>query len=308
MRGVIFILICVLLALTLGSVALWGWAPDLPREGLIAKYSRSSIDFLAISGATLRVQVSGVDDAAIIILIHGFGASLETWDTWVDALATEFRLVRFDLPGSGLSVDSTHQYDDGRSLQLLLALMAHMDIEKAIFIGNSIGGRIAWQFAARHPERVNKLVLVSPDGFASPGFEYGKQPRIPSLLGLMRYFLPRKLLKVNLAMAYADPKRLSDSSVDRYHELMLAAGNRHAMIARLQQTILEDPAAMLRRIKAPTLIMWGEQDRVIPFTNAADYLRLIPRATLAALPGVGHVPQEESAAQSLAPLLRFLLQ
>ena len=289
-------------------MVIWAWAADLPRAVLAAKYSRSSIDYLSISGATLRVQIDGPESAAVIILIHGFGASLETWDSWAEALARQFRVLRFDLPGSGLSVDSTHQYDDSRSLELLRDLMDNKGIERAVFIGNSIGGRIAWRFAARYPQRVSKLVLVSPDGFASPGFDYGKRPRVPRILGLMKYFLPRRLLRINLAMAYADPTRLSDATVTRYHDLMLAAGNRQAMIDRLHQTVLEDPVAMLQCVTAPTLIMWGERDKVIPFTNAADYLRLLPHATLAALPSAGHVPHEESPAESLQPLLTFLLE
>ena len=92
----------------------------------------------------------------------------------------------------------------------------------------------------------------------------------------------------------------------RYRDLMLAPGVRDAMIARMEQVMLEDPEPLLRGIQAPTLLLWGEKDAMIPISNAADYLRTLPDATLATLPGLGHVPQEESPAVALAPVQAFL--
>ena len=109
-----------------------------------------------------------------------------------------------------------------------------------------------------------------------------------------------------LVPAYGDPERLTDDVVTRYHDLMLAPGVRDAMIARMEQTILEDPEPLLRRVAAPTLLVWGERDGMIPFSNSADYLRTIPDATLAPLPGLGHVPQEEAPAVALEAVAGFL--
>jgi pimeloyl-ACP methyl ester carboxylesterase len=151
-------------------------------------------------------------------------------------------------------------------------------------------------------------VLISPDGFASPGFEYGKAPKVPAVLNLMKYFLPETLLRANLKAAYADPQRLSAATVDRYYDLLLATGNREAMIARMRQTLLKDPVPTLKRITTPTLLLWGEKDAMIPYGNSADYLRALPHARLVSLPGLGHVPFEESPAESLAPVIEFLRQ
>ncbi len=184
--------------------------------------------------------------------------------------------------------------------------MDRLGIAKASVVGNSIGGRIAWTFAAGHPERVDKLVLVSPDGFESPGFEYGRRPDVPSTVKLMRWVLPKPLVKMSLAPAYADPKVMTDALATRYYDLMRAPGVRDAMIARMEQSIRFDPVARLQTIRAPTLLLWGEQDRMIPFTNAADYQKAIPRAKLVPLPGVGHLPQEEAPQRSLAVVREFL--
>jgi pimeloyl-ACP methyl ester carboxylesterase len=218
-------------------------------------------------------------------------------------------VVRFDLPGAGLSEpDPTHDYSDARVRFLLAALMDQLGIQKAALIGNSIGGRIAWGFAARNPDRVTKLVLVSPDGFASPGFDYGKAPKVPAIAGLAKYILPKAFLKMNVAPAYADQSRLSETTLNRYYELLLAPGVRGALIERMGQTVLENPEPLLRQIKIPVLLLWGEKDALIPVANAADYQKDLPDVRLALLPGLGHVPQEEAPAVSLAPVRAFLAQ
>ena len=255
----------------------------------------------------LRVRDTGPKGAPALIMLHGFGSSLETWEPWARALQTDYRVIRFDLPGTGLSApDPTGDYTDARSVEVLAALMDRLGLDRASLIGNSIGGAIAWTFAAQHPERVDKLVLISPDGFASPGFAYGQTPDVPVMVKLMRYALPKALVRMNLEAAYGDPSKLTEETVDRYYDLMLAPGIRAAMIARMQQTVRRDPEPLLRRIKAPVLLVWGEKDAMIPFANAADYARVLPDSTLASFPQLGHVPQEESPEQSLVPVRAFL--
>jgi pimeloyl-ACP methyl ester carboxylesterase len=216
-------------------------------------------------------------------------------------------VIRYDLPGFGLTgADPTGDYTEERGVHLLAALMDNLSVRRASLIGNSIGGRLVWHFAARYPQRVDKIVLISPDGFASPGYEYGKAPAVPLLARMMKYVLPRTFLKANLAPAYAEPGRLTDAMVDRYYDLMLAPGVRSAMIARMEQTRLEPPEPLLAVIKAPTLIVWGQKDNLIPDSNSADYIRAMPEAKLVILPNLGHVPQEEDPLSSLSPVRAFL--
>ncbi|OYY66689.1 MAG: alpha/beta hydrolase [Burkholderiales bacterium 28-67-8] len=288
-------------------IALCLWTPDIDRATLEARYLDAPADRVEVAGVRLHVRDSGPKDAPALLLIHGFGASLHTWEPWARTLAREHRVIRLDLPGSGLSEpDPTGDYTDARSVQLLLALLDQRGIERATLVGHSIGGRIAWMFAARHPERIDRLVLIAPDGFASPGEPYGQAPDVPVSMQLMRHVLPRALLRTSLAPAYADPAALSPELVTRYHDLMRAPGSREALLARLQQTVRVDPRPLLHSIQAPTLLIWGERDAMIPFANSADYLAALPHATLAALPDVGHLPHEEAPERSLVPLLDFL--
>jgi pimeloyl-ACP methyl ester carboxylesterase len=94
--------------------------------------------------------------------------------------------------------------------------------------------------------------------------------------------------------------------VTRYWDFMRAPGVRQAIIDRTSQTILEDPVPLLRKIEAPTLLLWGEKDGMIPISNAANYMAALPHATLLRLPGLGHVPQEESPGSIIPAIKDFL--
>lgn len=290
----------------LAALGAWLYAPDKPRGELEAIYTG---DYATVDGLRLRLRDTGPRDAPVVILLHGFGASLETWEPWAIALSSDYRVIRFDLPGFGLTgPDPTNDYSNDREMEILAGLMDHLEIDRAAIVGNSLGGRIAWNFAARYPARVSRLVLVSPDGFASPGFAYDTPPDIPLMMQALPYFAPRPMLRSNLAMAYAQPDALSEATVTRYRDLMLAPDVRRAILDRMGQTILRDPAPILARIKAPTLILWGEQDAMIPISNARDYLEHLPNATLVRLPELGHLPFEEDPAGSLPPVARFLAE
>ncbi len=300
----------ILLGVTMAAVLLggcWLYTPDKPRAALEKMYLRQAGDMLTVAGTQLHVRDDGPREAPAIILLHGFGSSLHTFEPWAESLKADYRVVRLDLPGSGLSPpDPTGSYTDARSAALLLVLMDQLGIGKATIAGNSIGGRIAWNMAADHPERVEKLVLISPDGFASPGFAYGEKADVPAVMKAMRFTLPKSAIRPNLAASYGDPKRLNEATIKRYHDLMLAPGGRAALLARMEQTVLTDPATRLPRIKAPVLLLWGRKDRLIPFSNSADYTKLLQDSRLVAFKDLGHVPMEEDPAQSLAPLREFL--
>ena len=279
------------------GAGIWLWTPDKPRATLESRYLNSPGDMIDVLGTRLHVRDSGPKDAPPVVMMHGFGSSLHTWEPWAKALASELRVIRFDLPGSGLSEpDTTGDYADTRTMDLLAALMDRLGVAQASLIGNSIGGRIAWRFAAHDPKRVAKLVLISPDGFASTGFAYGKKPSVPVTIKLMRYVLPKALLRTSLEPAYGSAANLTDETVNRYYDLMLAPGIRGAMIARMEQTVLENPEPLLRSIRVPDLVALGREGRGDPLEqrarlssqSAGCQARLVPRARARAAGGSSH--------------------
>jgi dienelactone hydrolase len=301
------IVIALLLGVVFLGAGVWLYTPDRPRAALEATYAAPPSTFVDIAGVRLHLRDTGPRDAPAVVMLHGFGASLHTWDDWAALLESDVRIIRIDLPGFGLTgPDPTGDYTDARSIAVLLALLDRLGVQRATFIGNSMGGRIAWAFAAAHPDRVAKLVLVSPDGFVSHGVEYGKPQAVPALMQVLPYTLPRSMLRANLAVAYADQGRLTDATVQRTYDMMVAPGVRSAIVARMRQLVLPDPVPLLRRLAMPTLLLWGDKDGMIPVSNAQDYLAALPNASLVVVPGIGHVPQEEAPRETIKPLRDFL--
>ncbi len=296
----------------------WLWTPDKTEAELAPRYAQDGSSFVTVAGIRLHVRDSAPQapaDTPTLLLLHGFGASLHTWEPWARALAApphNYRVIRIDLPGAGLTgADPSGDYSDLRGVQILTALLDERGVARATLVGHSMGGRLAWRFAAEQPQRVDKLVLIAPDGFASPGFAYGKAPEVTAPVRLMQYVLPKIMLRWSLEPAYANKTLMTDDTVTRYHDMMLAPGVRPALIARMQQLMLQDPVPFLQRIRAPTLLLWGQQDPMIPVANAQDYLKALPPATharLVTLPGVGHLPHEEAPAASLPAVLEFLAE
>lgn len=308
MKPILLIALC-LFAIALVGVSVWLWTPDKSRTELEAKYLASPGDMRDVAGLRVHVRDSGPKDAPALVLLHGFASSLHTWEAWAKLLEADHRIVRLDLPGSGLTgLDPNGDYSQRRMIEIVLAVMDQLGLKRATIVGNSMGGRVAWAFAAEYPERVEKLVLISPDGFASPGRDYGQKFEAPAMLRIMTRVLPKVFVRPQLASAYGDPKRLTDATFGRYYDLMLAPGIRSAMITAMEQTVISDPRPALAGIRAPTLLLWGERDALIPFSNAADYLKALPNARLVSFPALGHVPFEEAPEESIEPLKTFLAE
>ncbi len=300
------IVLGVLLALGVVAAAVL-YTPDKPRTALEARWAGPPSRFEEVAGLRLHIRDTGPREAPAVILLHGFGASLHTWDDWAAGMEASLRVIRLDLPGFGLTgPDPTGDYSDARSIAVIAALMDRLGLARASLVGTSMGGRIAWAFAAAHPDRVAKLVLMAPDGYASPGLTYGRAPRVPLMARLLPYVLPRALLRQTLAAAYADPSRMTEAALDRYADMLLAPGVRRAVLDRMGAHVLVPPEPLLARITAPVLLVWGERDGMVPATNAADYQRALRESRLVVFPNIGHVPQEEDPAGTLPPVLDFL--
>ncbi len=285
----------------------WLYTPDKPRAALEARYAAAPSQFLALDGVRLHLRDTGPRDAPPVLFLHGFGSSLHTWEEVAVALEQDFRLIRLDLPGFGLTgADATGDYRDARSHAVILALLTRLGLERVALVGSSMGGRIAWSFAAAHPDRVTRLVLMAPDGFASPGIGNDQPPRVPALMRVLPYTLPEGMLRGSLRPAYGDPAVMTEALFERYRDMMLAPGVRQAILDRMGQHVLTRPEPLLARIRVPVLLLWGDRDAMVPVSNAQDYLRALPDARLVALPGIGHVPMEEAPGEVARVLRDFL--
>jgi pimeloyl-ACP methyl ester carboxylesterase len=296
----------VLLLLTALAVSL-SRAPDRPVESLVARWAPPPSDFVEIKGQLVHLRDEGPrDDPLPIVLIHGTGASLHTWEGWVKALKGQRRVISFDLPGFGLTGPFAGQYEAGNYhgdayARFVIDLLDALRIDRAVIGGNSLGGEVAWRTAYLAPPRVAALVLTPesmPIGFLIS--------RIPVLNRIGEWVLPRALIAQSVASVYGDPSKVTPDLVDRYFELTLRDGNRRALGQRMQAMVIGEQAERIATLKAPTLILWGGRDRLIPPAVGREFQRAIAGSQLVMFDTLGHVPQEEDPARTVAPVKVFL--
>lgn len=309
LRGLAAVLAVLLAAVAL-LVALT-WAPDRSVEELSARWAQPPSTFLPLGGLRVHLRDEGPrSDAAPVVLLHGTSASLHTWDGWTAALSPTRRVIRFDLPGFGLtgpSVDGRYTID--AYVEVVVGVLDALGVKRCVLAGNSLGGAIAWEVAVRHPARVEKLVLVDAGGYPNVprsipiGFRLAQMPVVKELALVT---LPRRVVESSVKNVYGDPSRVTPELVDRYYELTLRAGNRAAVAQRFAQIRHGDRASEIARIKVPTLILWGGQDRLVPPEHAESFHRDIQGSELVRFEALGHVPHEEDPAATVAVVQAFL--
>jgi pimeloyl-ACP methyl ester carboxylesterase len=300
-----------LLVILVLSLLVHAWQPDRPLDTLTARWAPAPSQWIEVDGVNVHLRDEGPrDDALPLVLLHGTSASLHTWDGWAAALTPQRRVIRMDLPGFGLTGPvADGDYRLPRHVAYLTHLLDRLQVQKAVLVGNSFGGQVAWATALLHPERVGGLVLIDAVGypFQPKSIPMGfRLARNPWSAPLMRYLLTRELVAASVRNTYGDPSRLSDAVIDRYFELTLRAGNRGALMARFGQSTLDEMSERIGELKLPTLIMWGGLDRLIPPENADLFHADIAGSELRIFPELGHVPQEEDAAQTVAAAMLFL--
>jgi pimeloyl-ACP methyl ester carboxylesterase len=243
-----------------------------------------------------------------LLLIHGAFSSLHTFDNWAGILSDDHQIIRLDLPGFGLSGSMKgHDYSIKAFLNFLIKFLDQLGIDKCDVAGSSLGGWLAWEMALRKSTRVNKLILISSAGFME---EHNvplpfKVARTPVLGKVMRYAIQKSVLRKFLNQVFADQKKVTDSLVDRYYDLFNRDGNPEAFLS-LANGKYKSRTNKLKDIKAPTLIIWGEDDSWLPLENGYWFQVGIPNSKLIIYEGVGHIPMEEAPESTARDVHGFL--
>ena len=287
------------------------YAPDRPVETLVARWAPPPSDFLELDGQLVHLRDEGPrDDPAPIVLLHGTSASLHTWEGWAAALRTQRRIITVDLPGFGLTgPNAAGDYRGDTYARFVLRLADALKVQRFVVGGNSLGGEVAWRTAWLAPQRVSALILVDAAGYP---FDPQHLPlaftlaRVPVLNRLVDYLTPRALIERSLRDVYGDPAKVTPALVERYYELSLRAGNRHALVQRFAQLEHGEHAARIAALKLPTLVLWGGRDRLVPPDNARRFAHDIAGSTLVVFDDLGHVPQEEDPPRTLEAVKAFL--
>jgi pimeloyl-ACP methyl ester carboxylesterase len=304
-RYFFYIILVVLILLVKGVVY-----SDISAEELKKEYANKHSKFIEINGMQVHYRDEG--QGFPIVLIHGTASSLHTWNDWATALKKDYRIIRMDLPAFGLTGPNKNaDYSIKSYTHFLHQFLMNIYVDKFHLAGNSLGGNIAWNYAAAYPEEIEKLILVDASGLPTnkPPPAIFKMAKMPVLSSLFLYVTPKFFVKKNMEEVYVDDSKLTDDLVTRYHKMALRTGNRQAFIDRAKIDFslgLKENLEKLKSIKTPTLLIWGAQDSWIPLDNGKRMDHLLPNSKLVVLENSGHLPMEENPAESLAFLNAFL--
>ena len=219
---------------------------------------------------------------------------------------SEYRVIRYDLLGHGLTgPDVQSRYAPTERADFVGEILDALNIEKTAIAGNSLGGLAAWRFASNNPDRVAALILISAGAFPLNGA--GDQPaEIPAAMKAYLQTAPEAGVRASAEIIYGDDSKISEERVDVMRDMIRREGNGAALIKSLEEFTLPDPTEALKKIKAPTLILWGEGDFLIPIDQGRQIESLIPNATMKTYPGVGHAAQEEAPVETVSDTMVFL--
>ncbi len=295
-----------LIYVTIGMLIIkFSSSKDKTFEEIAPLYVNSNSQFIELDSRKIHFRDEG--NGYPIILIHGTGASLHTWDSWTEELVKTHRVIRLDLPGFGLTgKDPLKRYSSMDYVILLNEFITELGINEFHLAGNSLGGLVAWLYASKYDKSINKLILLDPSGFSFDKTPFVIQlAKTPYINTLLRYFTPKSFIEKNLKEVYFNDSLITQEVISRYHNLTLFEGNRTAFIDRANIK-REDYSFRMQYIQTPTLILWGENDSWIPVGDAIKFKNAIENSKIIIMPETGHIPMEERPIESLEIVLGFI--
>jgi len=274
---------------------------------------RSSIpgQYVALSYGVVHYEIAGPPDGQTVALIHGFSVPYYIWDPTFEALTKAgFRVLRYDLYGRGYSDRPKVAYNSDLFDRQLLDLLNTLDIHEPVdVVGLSWGGLIAAVFTARHPERVRKLCLIDPGptGPIEPSFT--DRLLIAPLVGdyLMNVFGDSRLLSSQVE-DFHNPEKMPPDYLGRYRMQMKYKGFKRALLSTLRNVPGNIPEIYKRAGEQgrPMLLIWGREDRTVPFAESEKLRELMPGIEFHAIEDAGHLPHIEQPEVVNRLLIDFL--
>ncbi len=306
-RRKVLYLILVILAIGVYN----GYYADISLEDLKKEYANEHSKFVDVDG--LQVHYRDEGSGFPIVLVHGTAASLHTWDGWAKKLKENYRVIRMDLPAFGLTgPNAERDYSIKAYTNFLNAFANEIKIDSFHLAGNSLGGNIAWNYAAEYSNKVAKLILVDASGLPTNTSQplVFKMAKTPAVNAMFLFITPKMFIRKNIEEVYADDTKITDALITRYHKMALREGNRQAFIDRANMDFKLgsiDNLEKLKSVQNKTLLLWGKQDKWIPLDNGYRMHKILPNSTLTVLENSGHVPMEENPLESLAIVVDFLV-
>ncbi|MFY9492289.1 MAG: alpha/beta fold hydrolase [Mycobacterium sp.] len=272
--------------------------------------------FVGVDGRRVRVRVDGDADKPPVLLVHGIGRSLEDWDPQYERLSADYRVIAVDVPGFGFSDRPEGPITLSAFANGVLGAVDVLGEQRPLHIvGNSLGGAIAMQVLAQRPERVASLALINSAGFGREVTILLRILAMPVLGPLASRRTTRATATMLERSCYADTALASRERIDRamaiaakphHGQVMLAAAVELATARGVKAGWRRQLAAFAALHPRPAMVIWGDQDKVLPAHHLEQARRVLPHAETHLLPGIGHMPQIECPDEFAALVLPFL--
>jgi len=286
--------------------------PYLSETEELDEVARASApgSFVQLSGGCTHYELGGPGDGKPVVLVHGFSVPYFIWDPTFDFLTESgFRVLRYDLFGRGYSDRPRVRYDIDLFCKQLRELLDTLGFERIFLLGLSMGGPISASFTARYKNRVEKLVLVDPAG-ARPVtlVRILKGATAPGFGELAFGLFGSGQMARSVKSDFYDPANIK-AFVEQYMVQMKFKGFMRAILSTVRNGMLGDFSSTYRELgkgDTPTMLLWGREDKTVPFTHSQDILAAIPQAQLHAFDHCGHLPHYEKPGEVNPLLLEFL--
>ena len=270
-------------------------------------------EYINVNGIRTRYWTAG-DKGPALLLIHGFGASVEIWQHNIEPLAKFYKVYAIDLVGFGRTEKHEGPYTPSFMVDFINDALTVLNLEKVTLIGLSMGGGLSILYTLRFPHKVDKLVLVDSAGL---GKEVIFSMRLMSLPFLGEFVTKpsRKMAYLFFKPAVLNPNQLKGQFTDIYYELFSLPGAQTAMlkvirsgcnIFGIKKDVLNETLMNLHRITSPTLIIWGRQDAILPLKQAYYAKEKISNSKLHIIEQCGHMPNFEKPDEFNQVVLDFL--
>lgn len=290
---------------------------DIPYATLAARYETAASRYVDLPGGVrMHYRDEGRPNGPPLLLIHGFSASLHTWEPWVRELGDTYRLVSIDLPGHGLTQAPAGYQASIETLGGAVENFVRVQgLTRFAIAGSSMGGNIAWEYALAHPDQIEALILVNASGWPDARVPSGDEEplvfrliRDPLIGPLIRDLDSTRLIRQGLEASFFDPAFVDDDMVARYSDMSRAPGHRDVLLQlssgfRTRNFATPDRLAPLAM---PVLILHGDADRLVPPAHSGLFAEAISGSERILYEDVGHIPQEEIAERSAQDVRAFL--
>lgn len=292
--------------------------PVPPQEGLLPPQDLADPDsqFIEINGLDVHVKTLG-QGKTVFVLLHGFGASLYSWQAVMAPLSEYGQVIAFDRPAFGLTErplawEGPNPYRLEAQIALVIGLLDHFGVEQAILVGNSAGGTVAMQTYLAHPERVSALILVDPAVYTGGGAPAWIRPVLST--PQMRHLGPLIARQIQsrgpelIELAWHNPALIQPDTIELYRKPLQVENWDRAL---WEFTLANRPPELTERLKdftLPILVITGDDDRIVPTADSIRLASELPFADLVVISDAGHVPHEEKPEAFMEAVIRFYQQ